>query len=82
MENGNPTKKKCIKRKYWRYRESRAVKIPGNQHYIITIIIIIIIIHLQYTIKFLKKQMLFWIVKYIGFQSCYRKVQNVTYIKQ
>jgi len=47
MENGKPKKEKCIKRKYWRYRESQSVKIPGIQHYVIIIIIIIIIIPLQ-----------------------------------
>ena len=25
MENGKPKKEKCIKRKYWRYRESQSV---------------------------------------------------------
>jgi hypothetical protein len=25
MENGKPKKEKCIKRKYWRYRESQSI---------------------------------------------------------
>jgi len=41
MEKSKPTKEKCIKRKYWRYRESRSVKIPGIKHYITIIIITI-----------------------------------------
>jgi hypothetical protein len=45
MEKIKPTKEKCIKRKYWRYRERKSVRIPGIKHYIT--IRIITIFYLQ-----------------------------------